>query len=330
MMGAPVLAVMLAAPARATTPFVEQLRRAQARSASDPERVEFATRALREWLPADGRTLLAAAHFARAEGEIALFDDAAAEEDLTKTLEMDPRNLRAKLLRARSRAELGRGAEAEHDALEYLEESADDADGWLALGAARLAMGLPKADRGARAAFAKAAARLDPEDPRPSLGEGRAFLAARRYQESLAALSAAAERPQQRRAEILTWRSRAYSALGDWGASKTDLNRAIPDMERSLEERNRAGVAKRGLDVARGTLADAFFRRGLANEALKERDAALADHRQACNLGLPPACARVDALEKPEPKAPPAPPKPPKAKRKKNPKGDSGERIYAN
>jgi len=329
MIAGAVLAVLLTAPAHALTPFVEQLRRARTRDAKDPERIEFATRALREWLPADGRMLLAQAHFLRAEGEIALFDDAAAEEDLTKALEIDVRNERARLMRARARAALGRGAEGERDANEYLTGNPDDAEGWLALAEALLAQGAPKADRPARAAFAKAAAILGVEDPRPSLGDGRSQLAMRRPREALAALSAAAERPQKRRAEILTWRSRAYSALGDWEAARGDLSRALPDLERVLDERRRTGAVKRGRDAARATLADAYFRRGLANEALKSKAEALADHRQACGLGLPPACARVAVLEKPEPKIAPAP-KPKKAPRRKNPKGGSGDRIYAN
>ncbi len=321
--------LLLASPACALTPFVEQLHKAEARTANDPERVEFATRALRAWMPADGRMLLAQAHFLRAEGEAELFDDPAAEEDLTKALEIDTRNDHARLLRARARAALGRGAEAELDANEYLINRPDDAEGWLALAEARLAQGAPKADRPARAAFAKAATILGVEDPRPSLGDGRSQIAMRRPREALAALSAAAGRPQKRRAEILTWRSRAYSALGDWEAARGDLSRALPDLERVLDERRRAGAVKRGVDAARKTLADTYFRRGLANEALKSKVEALADHHQACDLGLPAACARVATLEKPEPKAAPTP-KPKKAPRRKNPKGAAGERIYAN
>ena len=78
--GSVAVLIMLAAPAYALTPFVEQFRKAESRDASDPERVEFATRALRAWMPSDGRMLLAQAHFLRAEAE--LFDDLAAEEDL--------------------------------------------------------------------------------------------------------------------------------------------------------------------------------------------------------------------------------------------------------
>jgi len=323
---AAVVAAQLAGPALALTPFVEQLRKAQARDASDPERVEFATRAVRAWTPPDGRPLLGHAHFARAEGEAAMFDDPAAEEDLTKALELDERNDKARLMRSRARASLGMGITAERDALDYLAARRDDPEGWLALGEARLVQGA-KAERGAREAFAKAARFLDAGDPRPSLGEGRAFLSARRHAEALAALSAAAERPQKRRGEILTWRSRAYSALGNWEAARGDLSRALPDLERTFDERRHSPAVKRAQDAARLTLADAYFRRGLASEALREKEPALADHRQACALGLPAGCARAAALDKPEPKAPP---KPKKAPRKKNPKGEQGDRIYAN
>lgn len=326
---AAVLAAQLSGPALALTPFVEQLRKAEARDASDPERVEFATRAVRAWVPSDGRPLLAHAHFARAEGEAALFDDAAAEEDLTKALELDERNDRARLMRARARTALGSAVLAERDALDYLSARRDDPEGWLALGDARLAQKGAKADRAARDAFAKAAKFADAGDPRPSLGDGKAHMSARRYADALASFSAAAERPQKRRAEILAWRSRAYSALGDWEAARGDLSRALPDLERALDERRRGGAARRGQDAAQAELADAYFRRGLANEALKARETALADHRQACGLGLRPACARVAALEKKEPAPAPAA-KPRKKTHRKNPKGDAGERIYAN
>ncbi|MDO8756689.1 MAG: hypothetical protein Q7J64_01645, partial [Elusimicrobiota bacterium] len=184
-MSGALLAVLLAAPARALSPFVEQLKKAEARSASDPERVEYATRALRAWVPADGRPLLAHAHFTRAEGELALFDDLAAEEDLTKALELDERNDRARLMRSRARAALSRGAGAERDALDYLEDRADDPEAWLAVGDARLAQG-PAKESAAREAYAKAAALLGRDDPRAALGEGRAHLSARRWRDALA------------------------------------------------------------------------------------------------------------------------------------------------
>lgn len=322
------LAVALAAPAGAASAFVEQLHKAEARDPEDHERVEFATRAIRAWVPADGRPLLGAAHYLRAEGESARWDDAAADEDLAKALETDPRNDRAYLLRARARTSLGRGAEAERDALEYTASRPDDADGWLALGEARLAQGGEKAGAEARSAFAHAASVLGAGDPRPSLGEGRSFLAGRDHRRALAALTAAAGDSKKWRGEVLAERSRAYSALGDWGASRDDLSGAIPELERALERRNRLG-APRAIEKGRRDLGDAYFRRGLAHEALHQKEEALADHKQACGLGYPAGCARVAALEKKEPEAPPAP-KPAKPKRRKNPKGDAGDRVYAN
>ncbi len=320
-------AALLATPARAASPFIEQLRKTQARSADDPERIEFATRAIRAWVPEDGRTLLAAAYYARAEGEIARLDDALAAEDLEKALGDDPGNVRAQGLLARALVGIGRGAEAEQAALAYLEERGEDAEAWLALGEARLLQGKSKADKPAREAFQKAAALLGHEDPRPSLGEGKAHLSANRRKDALAALTAAADNPGKWRAEILAERSRVYAALGDYKAALSDLVKALPDLERRFDERR--GRAPRALEKARGALADAYFRAGVAREALSLKDTALLDHRSACDLGHAGACARVKALSRPEPK-PEKKPEPPKKKKKKNPKGGTGERIYAN
>ena len=230
---------------------------------------------------------------------------------------------------ARARAALGSGGLAERDALDYLAVRGEDAEGWLVLGDARVLQGGDKAGKPARDAYGKAASLLGPDDGRPGLGTGRAYLARREHREALAALSYANEHPGKFRAEILTERSRAYSALGDWAAAHDDLTRALPDLERRLDDRRRAGAAKRAKDQARLTLADAYFRRGLANEALSRREPALLDHKEACGLGSAAACARVDSLSKPQPKAAPAP-KAVKPKKKRNPKGDAGERIYAN
>lgn len=314
----------------AASPFVEELHRAQARDADDPERIEFATRAIREWEPTDGKPLLAAARFARAEGRAAKIDDAAVEDDLNAALELDPLNEKAKLMRAKARVGLGAGRLAERDVLDYLSARPDDAEGWLTLGDARALQGGEKAEKPARDAYGKAGALLGPDDPRPGLGIGRAYLAARAYKDALAALSQAAERPGKKRGEILSERARAYSALGDWAAAHDDLGRAVPELERRLEDVRRIGAVRRAQDRVRGTLADAYFRLGLSDEALSRKEQALQDHRSACDLGHAAACARVRSLSKPEPAAAPAPKPAPKPKRKKNPKGDGGERIYAN
>jgi hypothetical protein len=104
----------LARPVRASE-FLEALHRADAREAKDPERIEFAARAIQAWRPSDGDELLADAYFRRGEGEFAAFDDAAADADLTKALAHDEHNAAALLLRARARLRAGRLAEAELD-----------------------------------------------------------------------------------------------------------------------------------------------------------------------------------------------------------------------
>ncbi len=166
-MTGPVLAaiLLLARPARASE-FLEALHRADARDAQDPERVEFAARAIKAWRPADGDELLADAYFRRGEGEFAAFDDAAADADLTKALAHDERNAAALLLRARSRLRAGRLAEAELDFSAETASRRDDGEGWLGLAEARVARGLPRADRPALEALAKAARLLDADDPR--------------------------------------------------------------------------------------------------------------------------------------------------------------------
>lgn len=329
-MSRPALALALLAialPARALSPFVEAFRKAEARAASDPERVEFATRAIRAWLPKDGAMLLAQAHFRRAEGALSQLDHELAEADLAKAIGGDPNNHAARLMRVEALIALGRGREAEKEAEEYLFARPDDGEGRLALGRARLARGMPSAGAAARKAFAQAATILGPDDPRPEIGNGRSFLAARKPREALVALSAAADRPAAHRVEIFSTRARAYAALGNWRAVREDLNASIPGLEFRADDAARRGVP-RARDAALANHADALFRRGVAGEALNAREDALADYRAACGLGLPPACARLDALEAAARKPAPAPK--PKPKKLKAPKGDTGERIYAN
>lgn len=328
MRGLLLAALALAGPAAAVSSFVEQLRKAQTRDAGDPERVEYASRAIRAWAPADGPRMLAHAHFARAEGELEALDDEAAEVDLSRVIELDSMNHRARFLRARTRTALGRGTEAELDAAEYTSLYPDDGEGWLALGEARLARGRPKADGPAREAFSRAAARLGPDDPRPSLGEGRSRLAGRRPREALAAFAAAAERPKGKEGEIRVWLARAQAELGDWKSAADNLGRALPALERRLEQRRRSIAPARATDAARGELADAYFRRGVAHEALSRREEAILDHRQACAHGHAPACARAESLSKDEP--PPRSVRPAKPPRRPKPRSEPGERVYVN
>jgi hypothetical protein len=320
------LLLMLAGPARATD-FLEALRRADARAASDPERVEFATRAIRAWRPSDGDQLLAEAYFRRSEGEFEAYDDAAAETDLTATIARDPRNAAALLLRARARLRAGRTAAAEKDFLEYTSSNAGDGEGWLGLAEARVARGLPRADRPALAALARAARLLDADDPRPKIVEGRAHAAAGRPLKALNALDAAVADGKDWIPEALAWRARVKADLRDPRGARADGGRAAEGFESRLDARRRARAPEAALAAARSDAADARFRRGQASETLALPADALEDYRTACDLGNAAACARAAALT---PKGAP-PPKPMKKHRyKPNPSDDAGDRIYAN
>jgi hypothetical protein len=325
-MTAAALALLLACPARASE-FLEALHRADARDARDPERVEFASRAIRAWRPADGDELLADAYFRRGEGEFQAFDDAAADADLTKALARDARNAGALRLRARARLRAGRPAEAEKDFSNEAASRPEDGEAWLGLAEARVARGLPRADRPAREALARAVRLLDADDARPKIIEGRAHLAAGRPLQALNALDAAVEAGKEPLPDALAWRARVKADLRDPRGARTDGGRAAEEFERRLDERLRARAPERALAAARADAADARFRRGQAEETLALADDALEDYQTACDLGRADACARADALT---PKDAPPAPRPKKRKYKANPSDDSGTRIYAN
>jgi hypothetical protein len=324
----PALSLALLLPVAASaSDFLEDLHRAAARDPKDSERIEFATRAVREWKPADGAELLAEAHLRRAEGESAAYDDAAAEEDLTKALESDPRNDRLLFLRGRARLRAGDAAAAEKDFTDFTGGRPDDGEGWLGLAEARVARGLPRADKPALDAAAKAAKWLEENDPRPRLAEGRAHLAAGRALKALNSFELAAAAGGESLTDALAWRARAKAALGDPRGARADGGRAADGLERRLEDRRRARAPEAAVAAIRADLAGVRFRRGAAEETLSLPDEALDDYRLACDLGSAPACARVDALT---PKTAAPAPKPPKRRRVANPSDDSGQRIYAN
>jgi hypothetical protein len=319
-------ALLLAAPARASE-FLEALHRADARGAQDPERVEFASRAIRAWRPSDGNELLADAYFRRGEGEREAYDDAAADADFTKALELDDRNGAALLLRGRGRLRAGRPADAEKDFSDDVRDRSDDGEGWLGLAEARVARGLPRADRPALQAAAKAAALLDADDPRPKIAEGRAHYAAGRLLPALNALDAAVPLAKGLLPEALAWRARVKADLRDPRGARTDGGLAAEGFESRLDERLRARAPEPAVAAARADAADARFRRAQAEETLALPADALEDYQTACDLGRADACARAAALT---PKNAPPTAKPKKRKYKPNPSDDSGGRIYAN
>ena len=327
-MTGPVLAAaLLLAPPAGASAFLEALHRADARAADDPERVEFATRAIRAWKPSDGDELLADAYFRRGEGDFAAWDDAAANVDLGLALAHDARNRAALLLRGRARLRAGRAADAERDFLDYTAARADDGEGWLGLAEARLARGLPRADKPALAALAAAARLLDADDPRPKIAAGRAHAAAGRLLEALNSLDAAAACGKDHLAEALAWRARVKADLRNPRGARDDGGRAAEDLEARLDGMLRLRAPAAGLEAARAEAADARFRRAAVEEALSLPADALEDYEDACDLGRADACARAAALA-PKDAAPSARPK--RRRWKSNPSDDAGTRIYAN
>jgi hypothetical protein len=320
------VAALLASPLRASE-FLEDLHRAESREARDPERVEFATRAIHAWKPADGSQLLADAYYRRGEGEYQGWDDLRVADDMTKALGLDPRNDRALLLRARARLRGGDAPASEKDFGDFTRERPDDGEGWLGLAEARVARGLPRADRPALEASTKAARLLDAGDPRPAIAAGRAHLAAGRPMKALNSFETAAASPGELLAESLSWRARAKASLGDPRGARDDEGKAAEEFEKRIEGLDRANAPRPAVASARSWTADARFRRGLSEEKLDLPSEALEDYRLACALGHAAACARVQALT---PAAVAPAPKPKKLRRVPNPSDDSGTRIYAN
>jgi len=320
-------AILLLAPPAGASDFLEALHRADARAADDPERVEFATRAIRAWKPSDGDELLGDAYFRRAEGEFSAYEDAAASSDLGLALTHDARNLAALLLRGRSRLRAGKAAAAEKDFLDYTSARADDGEGWLGLAEARVARGLPRADKPALVALVAATRLLDADDPRPKILEGRAHAAAGRPLQALNSLDAAVACGKEHLGEALAWRARVKADLRDPRGARADGGRAAEAFEAKLGDLQRLRSPEKALTAARADAADARFRRGAVEETLSLPADALEDYEDACDLGRADACARADAL-RPKDAAPAARPK--KRRWKANPSGDSGTRIYAN
>jgi tetratricopeptide (TPR) repeat protein len=318
------LLLLVAAQARASD-FLEALHRAEARGPKDPERLEFATRAIRAWRPSDGDGLLADAYLLRGQGEFEAWDDEAAEADFGQALRLDERDDEALLLRARARLRAGRAPAAAKDFSDYAARHADDGEAWLGLAEARIASGLPRADRPALEALDKASRLLGADDPRPKVAEGRAHLAAGRAPMALEALDGAVSKGKDALPDALAWRARAKEELRDLPGARADGGRAAEGYEGRLEAALRSRAPARAIAAARADAADARCRRGRIEEALGLRAEALNDYRLACDLGREDACGRVaESVRKDAPA-----PKPPKTRRA-NPSDDPGTRIYAN
>lgn len=336
------LAAALASPSSAASDFLEALRRAEARAAADPERVEYATRAIRAWTPGDGRLMLGAAHLRRAEGLLERGEETLAVEDLLKTVENDPANHRALLLRGRARLALRRHLPAESDLLAYTAARPEDPEGWEALALARM----PEGGAGRPAEARKASARLRRLEPggwRSEWLDGRSYLLERRPEAALAPLDRAVSAAKGARPEPLAERAQARAAMGRHAEAEQDWSAALPLLERAEEAATRVPSPPRARQEARSRAAAAFFARGRLREFLLRPEGAAADFAAACERGHAEACARRPAAppkaaakpQRPKPAAPEAdPPEPvrPKAKKRRvrSPKSDGGARIYAN
>lgn len=340
-MTALLLAALLSAPARAASPFLENLRRAETRDAKDPERVEYATRALRAWREGDGRLMLAAAHLRRAEGLLAVREEARAVEDLTKALENDPANHAALRLRAQARLALGKALDAENDYAAYSVAQPEDAEGWVGLARARLPdSGAPRPEQ-ARKAAARAR-RRDAEDWRPDWLEGRSYRLERRPEAALAPLGRAVALAKGAAPEPFAERAAAAEALGRLEDAAADWGRVIPAYARRHEDARRTGAPPKTALEARSALADAHWSRGRLREFLLQAEGARADYEESCGLGRADACAKLKAapalktakVRRPKEPAPPKDPperkRPRPARRRAKPVPDeAGERIYA-
>lgn len=308
----PLLAALLltAAPAAgAPSEFREALRRAESRSASDPERLEFAARAIRAWRPDDGRLMLSHAHLRRAEALLLRGDDAAALEDLSRVMDNDPLNRQALLLRGQALLRMERALKAEADFAAYVGAKPEDAEGWIGLASAQLPEEGAARPSEARKAAARAR-RLAPADWRPDWLEGRSWLRERRPEHALAALDRAVELAKGAQAQPLAERAAARAEQGRHGEAVEDWGEAIRLYERGLLEaqRTRAGASAR--TRSRERLAGAYLSRGRLRQFLGDAGSRR-DFAEACELGRSEACAKG---EKP-------------ARRRAAP-GRSGERIY--
>lgn len=318
----------LCAPARADD-FLKLLRKAQSRRESS-EKVEYFTRAIRAWEPSHGQTLLATCHFLRGEARYELRAFPEAEPDFTKALELDPANARAHFLRGSLRLKGGRPRDAARDLREYAALRPEDAEGWLALGDAQLALD-PAA---ALKAFARAQ-ELAPADFRPSLGQARAWMSRKIWDKALEALDAADALARRRSEEVLAQRATCHAALGRHEAALADYGKSLALYERRLSELEGSRVPPALLGECRAKAARVYYGRGRLHEFLLRTAEARADYAQACRLGHDASCGRALPAADSSPSAPPHPePRPARAPkpRRPSPPAESapGDRIYAN
>ena len=113
--------------------FLDALRKAESRS-EPVEKIEYYSRAIRAWNATHGNALLANCHFRRGEAYFERREFQLAQSDLSKTIELDPRNARAYFLRGQISLKSSKFSPAERDFSECVGLEPEDSEGWFAAG----------------------------------------------------------------------------------------------------------------------------------------------------------------------------------------------------
>ncbi len=106
--------------------FLKNMRKAQS-VREDPYKLEYYSRAIRAWGPADGYGLLAECHFRRGQAHSRRNESEAALADISKTIALDARNGQALLLRGQLLIKTGRRKDALRDYRNACELGQDEA-----------------------------------------------------------------------------------------------------------------------------------------------------------------------------------------------------------
>ena len=336
---APIFLLVAATLTWAADDFLPLMRKAEGRKEPE-ERVLYFTRAIAAWTPAHGNGLLANCLFRRGEASYEAYDFAGALPDLGQALDFDPRNARAYFLRGMIRLHQARSektgaanlsrlaSQAARDLAEYAALNPGDCEGLLALGQAQVLAGRS----GEALGTFTSAQRLIPSDPRPRLGAGRAFMAARDLDRAQASLDEADALARGRDAEVLTERAVCRAARGDETGALADYDRALPRHEDVIADMVRSRAHPADIAERRAAAGRAYYGRGRIRESRGDKAGARDDYQAGCRHGHEPCCRRARALA--AAKGPPplrvAPPRKPKPRKKiPNPKSSPGDRIYA-
>jgi Flp pilus assembly protein TadD len=319
--------------------FLALVRKAGSRQEPE-ERVEYFSRAIAAWTPGHGSGLLAACYFGRGEARFKTGDMAQALPDLVKAQDDDPNNARAVFLRGRillhqtlleEEPSARSAAQAAQVLAEYSALKPEDVEGLLAWGRAQVLAG--RSDE-ARLTFGRAR-KLAPADPRPSLGTGRAFMAARRWDPAREDLEAADGLAHGRDADVLAERAACRLAQGDQAGALADLGRSLPLQEDILQDLTRSRALPLDIEERQSAAGRAYLGRGGLRESRGDTAGALADYEAGCRHGSRRCCARAAAMGPPSLKGsrPPLPEgtrpkKKPKRRQLPNPESDPGDRIY--